>query len=126
LIIFIFIAIFSTLMFWTYNLIKSKKLISIIISYICVSILLISLFVGLYSFSEDIYYNGQSMESNKYTTFNYYYFSAQTFYSMSYSDFIPMKSSRLYSIIELFLSYLLHVIILGWIFIELSKTNKEK
>ena len=92
---FVFFMIILSLFIWGNFLIKSKKLGGIIISYIMVSILLITFFTAFYAFSGDVYYKGEPLEQDKHSSFNYYYFSVSTFYSLSYGDFTPMKNSRI-------------------------------
>ena len=44
---------------------------------------------------------------------NSIYFSAQTFYSSSFGDIVPLGYSRLLVVVELIFSVILHVIVLG-------------
>ncbi|MBU2612425.1 MAG: hypothetical protein KKB62_01755 [Nanoarchaeota archaeon] len=123
---FVGILLILGLYLWTDALFKSTKFWSIIISYAILVIIIVSFFVGAYAISDDIYYrdlsnNYSKVSEHESSTFNYYYFSIQTFYSMSYGDFVPTKISRIFSITETFFGAFLHVIILGWIFYSLKK-----
>lgn len=95
---------------------ESKGLKQIIISYVGVSfstILLFSMIFASISFGENkIVFNGEK----NLTSWDYTYFSSNTFYSLSYGDYYPSgKLMQIFSQFEAVLSSIIHIIILGWL-----------
>ena len=107
----------------TRKLHTSHKFTSIILAYFLIALLLISTFVGLYSFFGDVRYGGEPLEENTYSSFDYYYFSTMTFYSLGYGDFVPTGNARIIAMLEVFVGYLFHILMLGWIFSKFSRRN---
>ena len=123
--IFIGIIFLGGILVWAKILFSAKKFKVLIISYTIIVGLSIILFAGIYASFDDIDYKGSPLEKNEYSIFNYIHFSANTFYSMNYGNFAPMKNSRIVSIVQLYLSYLFHVLIIAWWFSKNHSQNKK-
>ncbi len=126
-ILFLFTIFLASIALNITGMFKKPRLFTIIISYFLVSfsfIILCGFIFSLVSVNEK---NALFLSDKTKVTlvWDYIYFSATSYYTSSLGEIQPVGLSRLIMIIETALSYLFHVIILGFLIGNL-KDNKEK
>ncbi|MCX6749391.1 MAG: hypothetical protein NTW17_01440 [Candidatus Pacearchaeota archaeon] len=128
---FIFIFFLVSAIYSFLILIYSKKsLWSLIPSYVILAFLTIILFGYVFSiisaYPEQGLINSQNEKMNI-TAWDYVYFSSNNFYTMSYGDAFPFGFwFKLASTLELLVSFIIHIIILGVIITEMGKNSPPK
>jgi hypothetical protein len=110
---------------------RSRYLYEILLSYSFLVFFIIVLFGMFYMFvgastGNEIKYQSNStmsiVPSNK--IWDFIYFSGSVFYSSTFGDFVPFGYSRLLAILEVAVSFILHVIVLGSIIPEFSQRRR--
>ncbi|MCK4589060.1 MAG: hypothetical protein KAT77_01360 [Nanoarchaeota archaeon] len=108
----------GSLVFNFLGLFKNRNLIGIIISYVVISILFIVLFGYFFTLSS-AYENNGLIWTNSNTeigsAWDYVYFSSSTYYTNSVGDIQPLGFSRVIMQTETAISFIFHVIILGFV-----------
>ncbi len=110
------------------NLWRSKNIPILVLSYTFVVFLLILFFAPVYELSGIFDGSGlikvkdnTKLESN----LEYIYFSASVFYANLFGDILPINYSKLVVIIELVISSIFHIIVLGIIISKFSAEPKK-
>lgn len=113
-----------------HNLINSKNLFGLAINYLFFSIGIIILFSLFFAITNGLPESGIVYNSatpvNK--TIDFIYYSAQVYHSTTFGDITPLGYSRLISFIELLISFIVHIIIIGYVINRIvnSKSVKEE
>ncbi len=108
------------------SLIKSKKVGGIIISYLGLTLSIILLFsfafmiIGSNEENKITDYTGKNVEG----TWEYISFSALNFYSVNFGE-MPKGFSKLISFIEIMISFIIHIIILGRVINSLKEEKNN-
>lgn len=95
---------------------KSRKIHEIIIAYLALAGSLIVLFGFGFSIATDLVGNELkwiSVNSNVTDAWDFIYFSALVFYTNTFGDILPYGFSKILVILELVISFVIHIIILG-------------
>lgn len=122
--VFVIIA-FAAILINFINLLKTKRLIGIMVSYVIVSFLFIAFFGVIYTFSSS--YEGNdliwSSSGNRvdYSAWDYIYFSSNAYYANSVGDIHPIGLNKFLMQVESALSFLFHLIIIAYVISNLRK-----
>ena len=110
----IFLLIYSTgLIPWISEIIKSKKVVTFILSYIFFVIIIIFLFAGMFSTNPGLFqYNGEKTAVNFEDAL---YFSTITFTTIGYGDIAPTGINKLIASIEGIFGMILNIWFIGYI-----------
>lgn len=109
------------------NTIVSVAIISL--TYAIIALLLIVLFSPLYNLSGIFQGSGvikMSDHSKLVNKFDFFYFSSLVFYSTIFGDFDATGYSRILVIVELLISFVIHIIVLGVVISSFSSNIEKK
>ena len=111
-----------------FSLWEGKSIWDVIISYISLVFIVIVLFGFTFTILSAFEGNEVKWASGDTAVrdfWDFIYFSAQIFYSNNFGDIVPLGLSRLLAVVELVLSAIFHIIVLGMIITRLSEKIKK-
>ncbi|RMD65739.1 two pore domain potassium channel family protein [Candidatus Pacearchaeota archaeon] len=111
----VFVLVYSIgLVPWVDELLKSRKIVSFILSYTFFVLMIILLFAGLYYSNNELFL--QKGKPIKLSFEESLYFSTITFTTVGYGDIAPLATNRLIAAIEAVGALILNIAFIGYIF----------
>ncbi len=110
---------------WFRFLIKNKgHPLFLVFTYLVLTFLIITLFVGFYMGIGEIGFNGEVINKENLNRVDYYHLSVASFTGLGYGDYYPVGKAKIVSLTESYFSMFFNVVVIGVIISRFS--NKRK